>query len=422
MEHLLQQSLFKAGPLDEKRPFQNLYELDLSLWSIFQQSAKSNKKFTAKCLEISEGTSYELGCAPHAKLRKLASGVFLSFSLDSNSPTLLKNIASVLAKYDEHLPELLLSNSKSAKSMAVIKAKQYWRVMRDLALFNGINRAALAFNVTYEVAEKISKFSDAQLLNLALNTKTRFILRFSDSTLLELLKREHTTHHSLLRYQQILSSNERSALSKKDTFDSSPCSALHDPELEGLEEQPKMSSFKSYSAPWVKAKHLAVLGFATRVMAIELGVSPKQVIRVKKELNEEGAELPTTATKLRNGKLICDYTTSIQASILMMAYSRYGGEDIHKNIDINALGSALMLFYKMRHEAEMNDLRWKPIDSNAGYSLARELRGSGEKTKAYFEECSSCKTTIFTSTNQQVRHAERCPFCRTKDAKKINAI
>lgn len=419
MEHVLNQSLFRAECLESKRPFQNLYELDLSLWYFFQSCGSANKYLTAQHLSLSEDTVAELSRASIDKIAKLASGVFLSFSLNAETSTLLKNIASVLQKYNERLPDLLLENSRSIQKLEVIKTEKYWRVMRDLAAFNGVKRAALAFNVDYEVVESVSKLSDAQILNLALQGWINFSLRFDESTLIDLLTSEHITHHTLVRYQQILSRNEKSVLPKKNVFEKPSRPSIRE---SGLEEQPKPGSIKSHAPLWIKAKHLTAIGFITRVVTIETGVTQKQMVRLKKEFLDEGHELPASATKLRNGCLIRDYTSSIQASILMLSYYKYGGDDVKRNINIDALGSALMLYHKIRNEAEMNEYRWKPIDSNSGYSLARELRGSGESSQAYFEECPCCKITIFTSTNQSVLPEDRCPFCRISEARKIKAV
>lgn len=428
MEHTLQKSLFKAECLQSKKPFQSLYELDLSLWSFFQSCAKKDEQFTARSLSISENVIHELRYASPAKLSKISSGVFISFSLGMETSSLLNNISCVLKQYEDCLPGLLLENSRSAQDLTVMKTERYWRVMRDLAIFNGAGRAALAFDVDYEVAQSISKLSDAQILNLALRSSINFKLRFSEKTLLELLTREQITHHSLVRYQQILTNYKKSAgannteNTEKNIVDrrSRPIPCGND--IEGLEEQPKPYSLKSHAPLWVKAKQLTVIGLITKAVTIETGITQKQMVRLKKELLDDGVDLPSTATKLRSGGLVRDYISSIQASVLMLAYYRYGGEAIKKNIDIDALGSALMLFHKIRYEAEMNEFRWKPIDSNAGYSLARELRGSGEATQAYFESCPCCKLTIFTSTNQTVRPEDRCPFCRIKEAKKIRAV
>lgn len=418
MEHILEKSIFKAENLQLKKPFQNLYELDLSMWMFFRSCATYNENITADHLQIPAETARLLSNAPDSKLRIIASGVLLSFSINSSTNEFLSSIRRSLVEYDLLLPELLSPNCNTNHKLEVLKAERYLRVMRDLALYSGAKRAALAFNVDYEVAQAVLELSDSQLLHLALNSSISFKLRFNEKTLRELLTRENTTHYSLVRYQQALSDDSKSVLPKGlDTLPVNSSTPLH-PQLE---DQPTSSSFKSHSPLWVKAKHLTVMGFITRAVTVETGISQKQMVRLKKEILDDGIELPAIATKLRSGGLVRDYISSIQASLLMLAYYRYGGSEISTSIDIDALSSALMLFYKIRHEAKMNPHRWKPIDSNAGYSLARELRGNGKEAQAYFEYCSSCDLKIFISTNQLVNHDERCPFCRIKDAKKIKA-
>ena len=413
MEHILKSSRFSSINLETMQPSKNLYELDISLWVLYRSIAQANTAQAAKHLGVSKSAAKELSLACDSRLPRLGSGILLSFSLKADKNEALGYIENARINSNCQLPSLLSPNSQLSYRLENILYERYWRVMRDLSVLEGIKTAALAFGVDPDITAQVAELSDGELSRLSKSCTMRFQLRFNGETLSQLLLRENIAHHSLLRYQQALSSTV-THLNKPGR------STVYAVEAE-LEDQPKPATLKSYSPNWIKAKHLASIGFIARALQIETGISQKQVVRLRGEIRDEGIELPSASAKLRSGSLIRDYISSIQASLIMLCYHKYGGKNAGQNINIDALVSAFILYHKVRNEIGMNPHRWKIIDPNAGYSLARELRGDGIDTQAYFENCDTCDASIFISTNQLINHDERCPFCRIKDAEKIKA-
>lgn len=409
MQRLLESSKFSSIKLEAMEPSKNLFELDLSLWVFYRGIAQVDAVIASKHLGIGPEVAAKLAAVNDIKLSLLGSGVLLSFTLFADRSALIATINEVASSKEIRLAELLSPSNQLSRSLDSICYERYWRVMRDQAITSGVKTTSLVFNVDQEIVRKVSKLSDGEILKLSSVCRIGFRLRFEGDVVCQIITEPNITHYNLLRYQQALSRTD--ITSKKE----------RNPSLGELEDQPKPGALKSYSPQWIKAKHLASIGFTARALQIETGITQKQVVRLRGEIREVGIDLPNTAAKLRNGSLVRDYVSSIQASLVMLCYHRFGGKSLSQNINIDALVSAFIIYHKIRNETDMNPHRWKIIDPNAGYSLARELRGNGIEAQAYFEECDHCSTLIFISTNQQIKQEERCPFCRIKDAKRIKA-
>ncbi|HCT5077016.1 TPA: regulator [Vibrio cholerae] len=164
---------------------------------------------------------------------------------------------------------------------------------------------------------------------------------------------------------------------------------------------------------WVKARHMVLAGYITKIIILETGLTYKQVRRLYAELEYCGYDVKDKKSRTFRGgaTLIHSQTSKIQASLLMQLYSNLGGEKVKRSVDISALNKAFRMYHAIRKEVPgMKGGKWEPFDITDAWCLASELR-NGE---AMIEHCEQCQCTFFTSINQ--RTCVECPFCRVSKA------
>lgn len=164
---------------------------------------------------------------------------------------------------------------------------------------------------------------------------------------------------------------------------------------------------------WVKARHMVLAGYISKIILLETGLTYKQLRRLYAELEYCGyGAIDKKSRAFRGGStLIQSQNSKIQASILMQLYCNIAGEQAHRVVDIDALTKAFRMYHAIRKEVPgMGGGRWAPFDITDAWCLASELR-SGD---AMIEYCDDCKCSYFTSVNQ--RTCVDCPFCRISKA------
>ena len=165
---------------------------------------------------------------------------------------------------------------------------------------------------------------------------------------------------------------------------------------------------------WITARHMALAGYITRIIMIETGLTYKQVRRLYQDIERDGYSLVRKSRTCRGGAtLIRSHTSKMQASILMLLYYRIGGEDVMKDINIQALNKAYQLYHAVRKEVPKmhGSTKWAAFDITDAWCLASELRSAD----AMFENCENCECLFFTSVNQ--RTYIKCPFCKDSTEK-----
>jgi len=157
----------------------------------------------------------------------------------------------------------------------------------------------------------------------------------------------------------------------------------------------------------VKARNMALVGYISTIIAIETGLTYKQLRTLYQHLKRDKHKLERKSRALRGGAtLIHSQTSKIQASLLMQIYYNIGGDAVLRSVNINALNQAFRMYHSIRKEVPyMQGTRWLPFDITDAWCLAAELRSND----AMLELCSHCKCTYFTSVNQRTNI--QCPFC-----------
>lgn len=155
------------------------------------------------------------------------------------------------------------------------------------------------------------------------------------------------------------------------------------------------------------ARTMALAGFVNKIITIETSLTYKQVKSIRDTLVKEGHEIKRKSRTVRGGgTLIKNHVSKIQASILMASYYNFGGREVFRSINIDALIKAFTMYNGIIEEMqERINANWFPFDISDAWSLALELRDAN----AMLEFCDTCKCAYFTSVNQD--SLIECPFC-----------
>lgn len=161
---------------------------------------------------------------------------------------------------------------------------------------------------------------------------------------------------------------------------------------------------------WVTARQMALMGYVTRIIILETGLTDKQVRRLYRDLEDEGFKLDknrTTRTTRSGATLLLNQLSKIHASLLMQLYRQVGGESVVTSISISALDRAYRMYQALLCELAVIDptIRNVTFTISDAWCLASELRSE----EAMFETCESCRCDFFTSIHQSTGIG--CPFC-----------
>lgn len=161
---------------------------------------------------------------------------------------------------------------------------------------------------------------------------------------------------------------------------------------------------------WVTARQMALMGYVTRIIILETGLTDKQVRRLYRDLEDEGLKLDknrTTRTTRSGATLLLNQLSKIHASLLMQLYRQVGGESVGTSISISALDRAYRMYQALLCELAVIDpsIRNVTFTISDAWCLASELRSE----EAMFETCKSCHCDFFTSIHQSTGIG--CPFC-----------
>lgn len=161
---------------------------------------------------------------------------------------------------------------------------------------------------------------------------------------------------------------------------------------------------------WVTARQMALMGYVTRIIILETGLTDKQVRRLYRDLEDEGFKLDknrTTRTTRSGATLLGNQMSKIHASFLMQLYREVGGEAVMTSISVSALDRAYRMYQALLCEIENIDpsIRNVTFTISDAWCLASELRSE----EAMFETCKGCQCDFFTSLHQST--GVDCPFC-----------
>lgn len=359
----------RAVNLDQEEADRNVYEFDLTLWNLLSTLAKERPDDAASQFSLGMDTVQKLSLATPSQLEALASGVLISFKLETAEQNIITRLSG---DYD---PVVFINHSVDEFDAA------YWLLFNRVASRDP-EMAKEVFGVSRELAELVAKATDSQLRHMSGTTVTHFTLRFAPSIIEEILddSREELTHPVLKN-----------------------CNSLYR-DVGGGDEHWQLwyigsLGYSSTHGPcWVHHKNHHDRDWPD----LQTGQTALP------DLERDGYTLERKSRTFRGGAtLIHSHTSKIQASLLMQLYFNIGGEAVLRSVNIKALNKAFRMYHAIRKEVPgMKGARWAPFDITDAWCLASELR-SGD---AMLEVCDNCKCTYFTSVNQ--RTCVECPFCK----------
>lgn len=185
-----------AMRVGEQEPDQNLYEFDLTLWSLLSTLACSSPNLTKQQFDLTDCAIEALQNIDEDSLKRLSSGVLISFKLRTNE-------AEILAALEKsYSPTINWHHMQQAAFDAT-----YWLLMKTVAL-SSPSMISAAFGVSKKLAFTIASSTDNQIRQMATEVKTNFTLSF-DPTLLPQLtsykKGRGSARFFIRKYQQALS-------------------------------------------------------------------------------------------------------------------------------------------------------------------------------------------------------------------------
>ncbi|MEX9422469.1 hypothetical protein [Proteus mirabilis] len=182
-----------AVQLSEEKPDQDIFEFDLTLWTLLKLLSANAPSQVSNHFSLPEDLVNKLASTPDSYLSQLASGVLLSFKLETDQ---MEVIDALAGSYDS---VICLKNVVDDFDVA------YWLLLNKLASRN-LDMARQNFGVSSGLASSVAASSNSQLRSLSHRVVIRFSLRFDIGVLDQFLSAAlaDTTPILLKKIQQSL--------------------------------------------------------------------------------------------------------------------------------------------------------------------------------------------------------------------------
>lgn len=182
-----------AVQLSEEKPDQDIFEFDLTLWTLLKLLSANAPSQVSNHFSLPEDLVNKLASTPDSYLSQLASGVLLSFKLETDQMEVIDTLAG---SYDS---VICLKNVVDDFDAA------YWLLLNKLASRN-LDMAMQSFGVSSGLASSVAASSNSQLRSLSHRVVIRFSLRFDIGVLDQFLSAAlaDTTPILLKKIQQSL--------------------------------------------------------------------------------------------------------------------------------------------------------------------------------------------------------------------------
>ncbi|MCB5162610.1 FlhC family transcriptional regulator [Marinomonas algarum] len=401
-----------ASNISNQRPNLDVLDFDSTLWRLLISASKKSPDFLTDQFSISAEVVSKLARSSYKIIDSLASGVIICFRLNSDESEALDFLSNNTST-DLFYSELDLSSFSNFESLYCFDSS-YWLLLKRIAQKDH-RIASTVFSVSLELAQAVSQSSDSMLRYLAKNVKSSFALRFSSDLLSEIIDKPDDTLLLLKKYQQCISSPFVSPVHFNKT---APNKTIQkdDSDHEDCCDQKESCYFSSR----LIARQLALMGYVTKIIILETGLSDKALRCVYSELQKEGHEIGKNRNS-RNTRssatLLSNQSSKIHASILMQLYYKIAGDSIYRSISIKALERAFRMYKALIYEISSSSCSDRSMIRSCftiadAWCLAFELRTEN----AMINLCDKCNVSYFTSVNQSTMID--CPFCHEPSAPK----
>lgn len=394
-----------ASNISDQRPNLDVLDFDATLWRLLISASKKSPSFLTEQFSISVEVVSKLARSSYKIIDNLASGVIISFRLNSDESEAL-DFLSDNTSTDLFYSELDLSSFSNFESLYCFESS-YWLLLKRVAQ-KDYKIASVVFSVSLELAHAVSQSSDSMLRYLSKSVKSSFALRFSSDLLSEIIDKPNDTLLLLKKYQQCISSPLVSPLrfnkpAQSKTIQKDDCD--HE---DGCDQK-----CSCYFSSRLIARQLALMGYVTKIIILETRLSDKALRCVYSELQKEGHEIGKNRNS-RNTRssatLLSNQSSKIHASILMQLYYKIAGDSVYRSISIKALERAFRMYKALIHEISSLSCSDRSMIRSCftiadTWCLAFELRTEN----AMIDLCDKCCVNYFTSVNQSTMID--CPFC-----------
>ena len=158
----------------------------------------------------------------------------------------------------------------------------------------------------------------------------------------------------------------------------------------------------SKSELFTRASLLIKYGFRTTIIALDTGLPIHIIRRLHKEVTGKSpcpGQLPESDAIVKGRRAL------VEGSLLMALYVNIGGDNVYKQLNIDALMKAYDAYLVAREEADLPaEIPWKKLTINEGWVLARDLRSQ----LASLHRC-RCGSLYLTVSQQRIQL--KCPVC-----------
>lgn len=165
-----------ALSLDSEEPDQNIYEFDLTLWNLLRLLSQRSPDEACHHFSINAETVTRLAKATDWQLSALASGILISFKLETPE-------REIISRLTGHYDAVVCLHGVEDFDAA------YWLLLARVAN-KDIEIARQSFGVSRELASHVVKATNSQLRTMASNIVIHFSLRFQTSVLDDVLSRD----------------------------------------------------------------------------------------------------------------------------------------------------------------------------------------------------------------------------------------
>lgn len=411
-----------------------IYHLDLRIWSHLRDAGSALADF-AGSIGLCPQSANLLISADSDRLLRLASSVMCSFSFEV-APDQLCDALLAAERVSEVDPIMAIKTARADGGEVTALTREYWHLVRRTALDRGAECAELVFGLTSQVVGMLCR-ADALHVDLAVaQLSFNLTLRYPSSILIELLQRTYTTHHTLMSIQAMIASSTVLSQSKRERkegrrkamqrwIEQNAKMVCNDPSAESASAgiSTTTTQLRHFDPRYQLATRMLRIGFVAPIISLETGITSTKVLtRIREEQLAAGVKFEYKTGKIPTGSKLSSYKLQVQASVLMLMYSRLAGPARRDSVQIESLMTALAMFEQIKVSADMeNPYKWPNLDPSLAFGLAQEMRGYGVSQEAFLTKCDGCSSTYLISTNQHGRaDLPACPFCRVKDAERQN--
>ncbi|CAM5558552.1 hypothetical protein [Eoetvoesiella caeni] len=174
--------------LRDQGPDLNVSEFDYSLWALVHQTGTQAPDLIRDSFDLTLETIEFIVSRPIEDMELLASGTMLSFTMVADESNFLK----ILGRRDYNKLVFLSRDDHHEYDAA------YWLLMNRQAS-KDLMRTTQIFGVGVDLARAVANATDTQLRHLAITSQAKFVLRFDQALIPQILENSNVLSNAHLK-------------------------------------------------------------------------------------------------------------------------------------------------------------------------------------------------------------------------------